>query len=248
MDLDGLHARSGRASATARIETVAIDTPEPSPFSHEILNANPYAYLDDAPLEERRARAVQLRRTLRTDFAEGAGALDPAAIAQVAAEAWPPMRDADELHEALLRAHALAVPRQRSSRRSCRRWWRPAAPPRSRVDGRDSGCPPSGSTWRGASIHRPLSQPPIAAPSGMRAHPGIAEACAAEILRGWFECSGPRRASDLARDLAMPRDLVDQALAATRSRRPDSARPFSLRRGRRDRNGATAACWPASTA
>ena len=68
------------------IRTSAIDTPEPSPFSHEILNANPYAFLDDAPLEERRARAVQLRRTLRADFVEGAGALDPDAIAQVAAE------------------------------------------------------------------------------------------------------------------------------------------------------------------
>src|SRR6202044_1782511 len=84
------------------IRTTAIDTPEPTPFSHEILNANPYAYLDDAPLEERRARAVQLRRTLRTDFVDGAGALDPQAIAQVASEAWPLVRDPDELHEALL--------------------------------------------------------------------------------------------------------------------------------------------------
>ena len=75
---------------------------KPSPFSHEILNANPYAFLDDAPLEERRARAVQLRRTVRTDFVEGAGALDPDAIVQVAAEAWPVVRDPDELHEALL--------------------------------------------------------------------------------------------------------------------------------------------------
>ena len=66
----GRPARRARAaSQTARIQTVAIDTPEPSPFSHEILNANPYAYLDDAPLEERRARAVQLRRTLRADYA-----------------------------------------------------------------------------------------------------------------------------------------------------------------------------------
>ena len=64
-------------SATARIRTVAIDTPEPSPFSHEILNANPYAYLDDAPLEERRARAVQMRRTLPADYAEGAGRAGP---------------------------------------------------------------------------------------------------------------------------------------------------------------------------
>src|ERR1700682_3535582 len=100
MDLEGLK-RILEGMEHGTIRTVAIDTAEPSQFSHEILNANPYAYLDDAPLEERRARAVQLRSTLRADFAEGAGALDPAAIAQVAAEAWPPMRDADELHEAL---------------------------------------------------------------------------------------------------------------------------------------------------
>jgi ATP-dependent helicase Lhr and Lhr-like helicase len=84
------------------LRTVAVDTPEPSPFSHEILNANPYAYLDDAPLEERRARAVQLRRTLPSEDAASIGALDPAAIAQVAEESWPVVRDADELHDALL--------------------------------------------------------------------------------------------------------------------------------------------------
>ena len=84
------------------IRTVAIENAEPSPFSHEILNANPYAFLDDAPLEERRARAVQLRGSLRTDFVGGAGILDPAAIAQISAEAWPEVRDADELHDALL--------------------------------------------------------------------------------------------------------------------------------------------------
>ena len=78
-------ARAARATfSEGAIQTVAIDTPEPSPFSHEILNANPYAFLDDAPLEERRTRAVQMRRTLPADYAEGAGALDPAAIAQVA--------------------------------------------------------------------------------------------------------------------------------------------------------------------
>ena len=59
----------------------------PSQFSHEILNANPYAYLDDAPLEERRARAVSMRRTLPETVLEEVGALDPAAIAQVQQEA-----------------------------------------------------------------------------------------------------------------------------------------------------------------
>ncbi len=101
MDLDGLR-RILEDMESGAIRKVAIDNAEPSPFSHEILNANPYAYLDDAPLEERRARAVQLRRTLRTDASGGAGILDPAAIATVAAESWPDVRDADELHDALL--------------------------------------------------------------------------------------------------------------------------------------------------
>ena len=100
MDLDGLK-RLVEQIGTGELKTVAIDTPEPSPFSHEILNANPYAYLDDAPLEERRARAVQMRRTIGPDAA-GVGALDPAAIAEVAAESWPAARDAEELHDALL--------------------------------------------------------------------------------------------------------------------------------------------------
>ncbi len=80
---------------------LAVDTPVPSQFSHEILNANPYAYLDDAPLEERRARAVEMRRMLPESVLEEVGKLDPAAIAQVRDEAWPDVRDADELHDVL---------------------------------------------------------------------------------------------------------------------------------------------------
>jgi ATP-dependent helicase Lhr and Lhr-like helicase len=79
----------------------ARDTTEPSPFSHEVLNAKPYAFLDDAPLEERRARAVSLRRTL-PDHQRDLGALDPDAIGRVVAEARPAPRDADELHDVLL--------------------------------------------------------------------------------------------------------------------------------------------------
>ena len=75
--------------------------PAPSPFSHEILNANPYAFLDDAPLEERRARAVNLRQVLPSDIGGQLGTLNPDAIAAVIEEAWPTVRDADELHEAL---------------------------------------------------------------------------------------------------------------------------------------------------
>jgi len=101
MDIRGLIRVLERMDSGA-LRTVAVDTPEPSAFSHEILNANPYAYLDDAPLEERRTRAVQLRRTLSPEDANAIGALDPAAITQAAEEAWPVVRDADELHDALL--------------------------------------------------------------------------------------------------------------------------------------------------
>jgi ATP-dependent helicase Lhr and Lhr-like helicase len=100
MDIDGLKlVLSGLADG--RIRCVAVDTPVPSQFSHEILNANPYAFLDDAPLEERRARAVQMRRMLPESVLEEVGGLDPAAIAQVREEAWPDVRDADELHDVL---------------------------------------------------------------------------------------------------------------------------------------------------
>src|SRR5450755_752665 len=101
MDLDGLIAILERMEE-GTLKTVAVDTPEPSPFCHEILNANPYAFLDDAPLEERRTRAVQLRRSLPPADAASLGALDPAAIAEVAEQSWPVVRNADELHDALL--------------------------------------------------------------------------------------------------------------------------------------------------
>ena len=86
---------------SGEIKCIAVDTPVPSVFSHEILNSNPYAYLDDAPLEERRARAVEMRRTLPESVLQEVGALDPAAIAEVRADAWPDVRDADELADTL---------------------------------------------------------------------------------------------------------------------------------------------------
>ncbi|HWE00104.1 MAG TPA: DEAD/DEAH box helicase, partial [Bryobacteraceae bacterium] len=91
MDIDGLR-RVLEEIEQGRIRTVAIDTVQASLFSHEILNANPYAFLDDAPLEERRTRAVQLRQTLGTDVTGGEGVLDIAAIDQISAESWPEAR------------------------------------------------------------------------------------------------------------------------------------------------------------
>ncbi len=100
MDVDGFRETLERL-LKGEIATVAVETPAPSPMAHEILNANPYAFLDDAPLEERRARAVALRRT-DPDLAQGIGALSPEALAEVKGQAWPDIRDADELHDLLL--------------------------------------------------------------------------------------------------------------------------------------------------
>src|SRR5207245_2603541 len=86
---------------------VARDTPEPSPLSHEVLNAKPYAFLDDAPLEERRTQAVITRRGLDVKTADELGKLDQAAIDRVKDEAWPDVSSADELHDALLVTGAL---------------------------------------------------------------------------------------------------------------------------------------------
>jgi ATP-dependent Lhr-like helicase len=80
----------------------ARDVIEASPLSQEILNARPYAYLDDAPLEERRTRAVFQRRWLDPETAGDMGKLDQAAIDRVREEVWPEPRNADELHDALV--------------------------------------------------------------------------------------------------------------------------------------------------
>ena len=107
MDVEGLKTVLADI-ASGKIRCIAVDTPVPSQFSHEILNANPYAYLDDAPLEERRARAVEMRRMLPEAVLSEIGRLDPAAIAEVREEAWPDVRDADELHDVL--QELVAVP------------------------------------------------------------------------------------------------------------------------------------------
>jgi ATP-dependent helicase Lhr and Lhr-like helicase len=108
LDTEGLERVLGDI-AQGRITCTAVDTPMPSQFSHEILNANPFAYLDDAPLEERRARAVEMRRVLPEAVLGEIGRLDPAAIAEVSDDAWPDVRDEEELHDALLTLMALPV-------------------------------------------------------------------------------------------------------------------------------------------
>ena len=100
MDLDGL-VRLLQGLEGGEIKVVAKDLPTPSPLAGEILTARPYAYLDDAPLEERRTNAVNQRRWLDPETAADMGKLDPAAISAVREQAWPDATSPDELHDAL---------------------------------------------------------------------------------------------------------------------------------------------------
>jgi len=123
MDLEGLIGVL-RGIASGEIRCLAVDTPVPSQFAHELLNANPYAFLDDAGLEERRARAVDLgSRTgsgVPASVLEGAGRVDPAAIATVRGELWPDLRDEHELHDLL--QSLVVLPLRLLEREGTRHW------------------------------------------------------------------------------------------------------------------------------
>jgi ATP-dependent Lhr-like helicase len=203
MDFDGFLTVLREIEA-GRVRTVAVDTPEPSVFCHEILNANPFAYLDDAPLEERRARAVQLRRTMRDDV-DGAGVLDPAAIAQVAADSWPVVRDADELHDALSTLVVLPPVEQ------WQQWYDELlAQHRATSIGGMWTCAERLGLARAAYPEAAI-EPSIAAVDG-EAVPDTREEAFAEILRGWLECSGPVTVAAVAERLFVDAATVEQAM------------------------------------
>ncbi|MDP9025468.1 MAG: DEAD/DEAH box helicase, partial [Candidatus Eremiobacteraeota bacterium] len=207
MDLKGLinvllHVESGE------IATVAVDTAEPSPFCHEILNSNPYAYLDDAPLEERRARAVTLRRTMREDAGD-AGILDPAAIAEVAQTLWPVVRDADELHDALTTLVVLPPVAD------WQRWFdelvsQNRATTIALANAAYWTCAERLSLAMVAYPDADVS-PPISALNPPQL-PGDQNAAVSEILRGWFESTGPNTAAELSSYLSIARDLIEFGL------------------------------------
>lgn len=101
LDVDGLNDVLRRVNAD-EITYIGRDTREPSPFAYELLNANPYAFLDGGEVQERRARAVATRRSLNVESVRDLGRLDPAVIADVVNEVQPLIRNADELHDALV--------------------------------------------------------------------------------------------------------------------------------------------------
>src|SRR5207342_2297481 len=100
MDTEGWLALLRRLES-GEVQIIARDLTAPSPFAAEALNARPYAFLDDAPLEERRTQAVMSRRYADNDSAGDLGRLDPDAIETVREQAWPRARNVDEMHDAL---------------------------------------------------------------------------------------------------------------------------------------------------
>ena len=182
MDLNGL-IDILKKMESGEIRKAAIDTSQASPFSHEILNANPYAFLDDAPLEERRTRAVQLRRSLGVDITGGAGILDPAAIATISADAWPDARDADEVHDALLTLITIPANPQWQCfyEQLC-------------ATGRASIITRSGELFWAATERLQQVNDVVA------------------TLRGWMECLGPITANELATRLCFEVSAVEAAL------------------------------------
>ena len=202
------------AVRAGRIELIARETREPSPFSHELLNANPYAFLDGAPLEERRARAVATRRGLSIETLRDLGRLDPEAIAQVVREAQPWVRDEDELHDALLAQMAMTeaegalwsswFARLVSAGRACvvRRPGR-----------RDLWI--AAERWPLIKAIFPDAQanPAPWLPDGVRKDWETSEALVA-LARGRLQCAGPVTAAAMAGDLDLPPAKVEAALVA----------------------------------
>ena len=185
------------------------DTTEPSVLAHEILNGRPYTFLDDAPLEERRSRAVTLRRGLPVDPRELA-TLDPEAIAQVRGEAAPAPRDAEELHDLLL-SLVLARPRVEWTE-----WFRAlVGEGRAQTAARDAAvlwCAVESRALVEAMLPEAAFSPDLRAPAGSEAGDDPAEAAAC-CLRGHLDLSGPVTAAALCDVTSLPAGLVAAALA-----------------------------------
>ena len=195
-----------------QIELIARDTREPSPFCYQLLNANPYAFLDDAPLEERRARAVATRRSVRAHDVDNLARLDHEVIAEVRCEAWPLVRDSDELHDTLLTAGAMPAA-------DGAEWQyyfdQLVAAGRATTSRREQGPPLWVATEQWPIIQGAFSdaqaRPEVTLPEALRREVGREEANLA-LVRGRIEIVGPTCAAKIAIDLGMDSRAVQIAL------------------------------------
>ena len=225
LDVDGL-LRVLRDIVDGRITCLAVDTPVPSQFSHEILNANPYAYLDDAPLEERRARAVEMRRMLPEAVLGEIGRLSPEAIDEVCSDAWPDVRDAEELHDALLTLIALPARQDSGAYQSNRllgrlreslNAWNPFF--EQLVAARRASLAHVGSETYWIATERVSAFTHIfpsahfeVAPPKLDTDASSRDDSLLTLVTGWISHSGPVTAAQLACALALPASDIDKAL------------------------------------
>ncbi|HEX6267634.1 MAG TPA: ATP-dependent DNA helicase, partial [Burkholderiales bacterium] len=216
MDIEGLERLLGRLEAGA-IGIVARDLTEPSPLALEVLSARPYAYLDDAPLEERRTQAVMSRRWLSPEEAADLGRLDSDAIERVSAEAWPDPANADELHDGLVWLGFLSA-EEALAGNGWSDWL--AILVRERRVTRLHG--PRATLWIAAERVRQFRalwpearlEPQIAAPAAHDERDWAQDDALIEILRGRLEGLGPVMESALAAPLGLQPGDTAGALAA----------------------------------
>ena len=232
MDIEGLERLLTRIVA-GEVRIVACDLTEPSPLALEVLSARPYAYLDDAPLEERRTQAVMGRRWLAPEDAAELGRLDPEAIQRVRDEAWPDARNRDELHDALAwigffsdaeiaagegwQGFIAELMKERRAARLVCPLPNPV-PPLLAGEGR-VGVPV---VWVAAERlpqflalwPRAVTEPEIGAPVNYAAKQWSTDDALTEIIRGRLEGLGPVTENDLARPLGMTPEGVAPALFA----------------------------------
>jgi ATP-dependent Lhr-like helicase len=210
-----------RAVESGRVRLVARDLTAPSPLAAEILGARPYAFLDDAPLEERRTQAVHGRRWLGPEAAADLGRLDGEAIERVRREARPAVADADELHDALV-VHGFLTEAEGRAGDGVAGWERHLAELAAARRAATLRGGPGPVLWVAAErlpqIEAALPgrrlDPPIGAPASGAGRSWTAAAALAEILRGRLEMTGPVTAATLAADAGVPAAAAETALAA----------------------------------
>lgn len=232
MDIDGLEALL-KGLEDGRLRIVARDLTQPSPLAAEILGARPYAFLDDAPLEERRTQAVVSRRWTDIASADDLGRLDADAIAAVREEAWPDARSPDELHAALL-GIGFVTDAEAQANHGWTQWLAKLAADR-RVTRLAFGPSPSGNGGHGVgsasdggavwfpaerlpqfdAIHPGAAlEPSVTAPAEYAAVEWTREGALVDILRGRLTALGPTRATDIAASLGVSASDVEAALVA----------------------------------
>ncbi|WP_425472187.1 DEAD/DEAH box helicase [Thermomonas fusca] len=213
MDVDGWLALL-RGLESGEVQVTARDLTGPSPFTAEVLSARPYAFLDDAPLEERRTQAVVARGRGGAGQAGDLGRLDPAAIDAVAEDAWPLAGSVDEMHDALMALGALATSEAEAS------GWTPllrqlANEARATVLGAGAGL------WTATerlpqlrALHLGAAVAPDVAVPASHAADWSREDALRELVRSRLSASGVTTAQALAAILTVPADEVAFALMA----------------------------------